>query len=88
MQVAPIQVVHRYNTAAVWTTYNPILKAGEIGIESDTQCFKIGDGTHKWSELTYRLQNNSSLTYKTGPTMIITGNKLNANLRYEVWSVD
>lgn len=36
MQVAPIRVVHRYNTAAVWTAYNPVLKAGEIGVESDT----------------------------------------------------
>ena len=31
-------------TAAQWSAANPVLLAGEIGIESDTRKFKFGDG--------------------------------------------
>jgi hypothetical protein len=42
----------RRGTAAEWTTINPILAAGEIGFETDTGKFKIGDGVNAWSVLT------------------------------------
>ena len=43
----------RRGTAQQWTTANPILAAGEIGFESGTNKFKIGDGVNTWSTLTY-----------------------------------
>jgi hypothetical protein len=43
----------RRGTATQWTTSNPVLNAAEIGWESDTNKFKIGDGTNNWSTLTY-----------------------------------
>ena len=47
----------RRGTASQWTSSNsgngPILNAGEIGWESDTNKFKIGDGVSSWSALTY-----------------------------------
>ncbi len=43
----------RKGTAAQWTSANPILNAGEIGWESDTNQFKIGDGTNHWDDLEY-----------------------------------
>lgn len=43
----------RRGTAQQWTTANPILAAGEIGFESGTNKFKIGDGVNTWSALTY-----------------------------------
>lgn len=47
----------RRGTATQWTSSNdgdgPILNAGEIGWESDTNKFKIGDGVSYWSDLTY-----------------------------------
>lgn len=43
----------RRGTASQWTTANPILAAGEIGFESDTGQFKIGDGTNHWDDLIY-----------------------------------
>jgi hypothetical protein len=43
----------RRGTATQWTTANPILNAGEIGFESDTNKFKIGDGTNVWADLDY-----------------------------------
>jgi hypothetical protein len=41
----------RRGTAAQWTAANPILAAGEIGFETDTGQFKIGDGVNTWSSL-------------------------------------
>ena len=49
----------RRGTAAQWVSTNsgagPVLNAGEIGWESDTNKFKIGDGTNAWSSLSYFL---------------------------------
>jgi hypothetical protein len=43
----------RRGTAAQWTSANPILSAAEIGYETDTNKFKVGDGTNRWSTLSY-----------------------------------
>ena len=43
----------RSDTAANWTANNPVLLAGEMGVESDTFKFKFGDGTSRWSTLPY-----------------------------------
>ena len=43
----------RRGTAAQWTSADPILAAGEIGFETDTSQFKIGDGTNHWADLSY-----------------------------------
>ena len=42
-----------YDTAENWNTNNPVLKAGELGIESDTGLHKVGDGTSTWKQLDY-----------------------------------
>ena len=47
------QFQFRRDTAANWTTADPILAEGEIGLELDTDQFKIGDGTSTWSALAY-----------------------------------
>ena len=47
------RVQHKYDTAANWTSNNPTLLAGEIGIESDTNKIKIGDGVKNWKNLPY-----------------------------------
>lgn len=36
-----------------WITNNPILADGELGFESDTSNFKIGDGVSRWNDLNY-----------------------------------
>jgi hypothetical protein len=43
----------RRGTAQQWTTADPILAAGEIGFETDTNQFKMGDGVNLWSALSY-----------------------------------
>lgn len=55
------QVKTRIDTAANWQSVNPILLAGELGIESDTHRMKAGDGTTAWSSLPY-LQGPSNVT--------------------------
>ncbi|NDD68136.1 MAG: hypothetical protein EBZ29_01730 [Synechococcaceae bacterium WB9_4xC_028] len=46
---------HRYDTGANWTAANPVLRAGELGIESDAASLrgKYGDGTTAWASLPY-----------------------------------
>lgn len=39
--------------AELWSTQNPILQRGEIGIEQDTDKFKIGNGIDRWNSLAY-----------------------------------
>ncbi len=43
----------RRGTAQQWTTANPTLGAGEIGFETDTNKFKIGNGSSNWAALSY-----------------------------------
>ena len=43
----------RRGTAAQWTAANPTLAAGEIGFETDTNKFKMGNGSSTWTALTY-----------------------------------
>ncbi len=40
-------------TASQWTAANTVLFAGEIGYETDTNKFKIGDGTTAWTSISY-----------------------------------
>jgi hypothetical protein len=43
----------RRDTAANWTTANPTLLNGELGYETDTGKWKIGDGSTAWTALGY-----------------------------------
>lgn len=48
-----IRMQQRRGTASVWLANDPILAPGEIGIETDTNKFKVGDGINAWSSLNY-----------------------------------
>lgn len=43
----------RRGTAAEWTSADPTLSVGEVGVETDTLQFKIGDGSTAWASLAY-----------------------------------
>lgn len=47
------QIQLRRSTASNWTSVNPILALGEVGIETDTRKLKFGDGTTAWTGLSY-----------------------------------
>lgn len=45
------RMLQRRGTAAEWAAQNPILGDGEMGYETDTKVFKIGDGVTAWNAL-------------------------------------
>lgn len=46
-------IILKHKPAAQWSTQNPLLLSGELGIESDTHRMKIGDGVTRWVSLGY-----------------------------------
>lgn len=48
-----IRIQLRNDTAENWTTKNPVLLQGEMGVEFDTGKIKIGNGTDHWTTLKY-----------------------------------
>ena len=66
--VARIQI--RRDTAADWTSVNPVLSAGEIGYESDTDKAKIGDGATAWNSLPYFIYRPTFAEVLSKPTTI------------------
>lgn len=62
-----IQIQFRRGTAVRWSTNNALLAIAEMGIETDTNLFKIGDGTTYWNDLPYGgLQGPTGQTGATG----------------------
>lgn len=45
--------LNRRGLASQWTSVNPVLGDGEIGLETDTGKFKFGDGVTVWTGLPY-----------------------------------
>lgn len=43
----------RRDTATNWTSVNPILANGEMGLETDTLKIKWGNGVTRWNSLAY-----------------------------------
>lgn len=56
------QIQLRRDTAANWTSVNPTLAAGEVGLETDTRLMKAGDGTTAWTTLAYIAIPDASVT--------------------------
>ncbi len=68
----------RRGTAAQWSSANPILAAGEIGFETDTGKFKLGNGSSTWSSLNYFV--DGSTLIDGAPDLLNTLNELAAAL--------
>ena len=72
------KILFRRDLAATWTSVNPILAAGEIGLESDTGKIKLGNGSTNWVSLTYFVGSLQGATYVqslvAGTGLTITGN--------------
>lgn len=61
----PVQIQFRRDTAANWTSTNPTLAIGEIGLETDTSKWKLGNGSTAWTSLAYAYA--AGATGPTGP---------------------
>jgi hypothetical protein len=59
MSTVRIQV--RRGTSSEWTTANPVLAAGEMGVETNTNKFKFGNGTDAWTALSYAASDSAAI---------------------------
>jgi hypothetical protein len=62
----------RRDSLADWTTINPVLSEGEIGFETDSGKFKIGNGSSTWSTLDYFLDSSDLSGYLTASSASTT----------------
>ena len=63
------RLIIKNDSAENWTTKNPVLLKGELGIEIDTNLFKIGNGTSAWAALPYANESApAETTYQAIPT--------------------
>lgn len=46
----------RGDSAANWTSANPVLADREMGLETDTDKFKVGNGSTAWNSLSYYVE--------------------------------
>ena len=64
-----VLIQFRRDTAAAWALANPVLASGEMGIETDTNQYKIGNGSSPWNSLAYGgLQGGPGATGPQGAT--------------------
>ena len=54
----------RRGTTSEWSSYNPVLAEGEVGIDLTLDKFKIGDGTTAWNSLGYAAATVAELDLK------------------------
>ena len=77
-----IQMQMRRGTTTEWSTANPTLASGELGLDTALNKFKIGDGTTVWNSLAYSTgaRGQSLISYgKAGNISVTTG-----KIRYRV----
>mgnify|MGYP003321416868 CR=1 FL=1 len=60
----------RRDLAVNFTTVNPTLSAGEVGIETDTLKAKVGDGSTVWNSLSYFIFNPTFAEITNKPTTL------------------
>ncbi len=69
-----IQLQFRRGTGTEWSNANPTLASGEMGIETDTSRFKVGNGSTAWNSLSYGgIQGPTGNNGPTGAASTVTG---------------
>ena len=65
----------RRDTALNWASVNPVLAQGEMGLETDTELMKLGDGVTAYNSLNYFVtsQTNVGITGGTIDGTVIGG---------------
>ena len=67
-----IKIQIRRDTASNWSTNNPTLADGEIGLDRTNNYFKVGDGTTAWNSLSQFTQNIENVEDLVGA--MVSGN--------------
>ena len=81
-----VRIQFRRGTAAEWAAANPVLAAGELGYETDTAKFKLGNATDNWNDLVYAGVNQTDIedavaaVIDSAPAALDTLNELAAAL--------
>jgi hypothetical protein len=83
-----VLIQFRRGTASEWTSQNTVLSAGELGFETNTGRFKIGDGEAAWNSLGYLgaeygevdVINNVTAGTATAGKALVADSNLNINL--------
>ena len=81
-----IKVRNRIDTSANWSTANPVLLSGEIGVVKDDDIYriKVGDGSTAWSSLPFVTQGGSNLKLdfsiaKSASSVTISNSQITTN---------
>ncbi len=53
---------HRRGTASQWSSANPVLAAGELGVVTDTARVKCGNGSSAWNDLPFLTLDDGEVT--------------------------
>lgn len=75
-----VTIQMRRDTAAAWTSANPTLAQGEMGLETDTTYYKIGNGSTAWNSLAYGAYNGTIPSNAVTSAMIVDGTIVNADI--------
>ena len=69
--MSTVRIQIRRGLASEWTSANPTLAAGEMGVETDTRKTKIGTGSTAWTSLAYANVVPSDLSNTLGDYLLI-----------------
>ncbi len=73
----------RRDTASNWTSANPTLAQGELGIETDTLKVKAGTGSGNWASLSYLIDTGDYITSTFSGNVAITGSLAGDNIKLD-----
>ena len=84
-RVADIIQIRR-DTASNWTSTNPTLASGELGLETDTSKIKVGNGSTNWAGLSYWSLGTSGYAPLASPTFTgtLTAPTVNASTALQI----
>lgn len=69
----PVKLQIRRDTASNWSSANPTLAAGEIGLDTTNGLMKVGDGSTVWNSLRYAAAKAPSYTVAGVPSASTLG---------------
>ena len=73
----------RRDTASNWSSANPTLAQGELGLETDTLKVKAGTGSANWSSLSYLIDTGGYVTATYSGNVAITGSLAGDNIKLD-----
>ena len=73
----------RRDTASNWSSANPTLAQGELGLETDTLKVKAGTGSANWASLSYLIDTGGDVTATYSGNVAITGSLAGDNIKLD-----